>query len=271
MFSLNCIIVAFSILETGNSILRVKHYGTIHSSQIRHSIVKRGLSENNHPFNKINEIQFNSMGQKFRLILHPNTDVLHSKFRASEIDELGVEQPILIEQGDFYNGRVFGELSSSVSLHIENGIMMGSIELERETFHIEPSWRHIPELDNRTMIIYKQSDVILDWNKESTLLGARTCGVEEDFQNLDEYSNSSVLTRKKRQIIYEEENNFFPTKTRCSLLLVADYTFYMNMGGSSTKTTTNYLITLIDRVHKIYNNTVWRNILMVLVLKEWVS
>ena len=31
------------------------------------------------------------------------------------------------------------------------------------------------------------------------------------------------------------------------------------MGGSNSKTTVNYLISLIDRVHKIYEDTVWRD------------
>ena len=47
-------------------------------------------------------------------------------------------------------------------------------------------------------------------------------------------------------------------QTRCPLLLVADYRFFSEMGGGSSKTTVNYLISLIDRVHKIYEETVWR-------------
>ena len=35
--------------------------------------------------------------------------------------------------------------------------------------------------------------------------------------------------------------------------------FYNEMGGGSSKTTVNYLISLIDRVHKIYEDTVWRD------------
>ena len=46
-------------------------------------------------------------------------------------------------------------------------------------------------------------------------------------------------------------------QTRCPLLLVADYRFFNEMGGGSSKTTVNYLISLIDRVHKIYEDTVW--------------
>ena len=36
-------------------------------------------------------------------------------------------------------------------------------------------------------------------------------------------------------------------QTRCPLLLVADYRFFSEMGGGSSKTTVNYLISLIDR------------------------
>ena len=46
-------------------------------------------------------------------------------------------------------------------------------------------------------------------------------------------------TRHKRQT---ESYEYTPTKTRCPLLLVADYRFYQEMGASSTKTTINYLV-----------------------------
>jgi hypothetical protein len=36
-------------------------------------------------------------------------------------------------------------------------------------------------------------------------------------------------------------------QTRCPLLLVADYRFFNEMGGGNSKTTVNYLISLIDR------------------------
>ena len=40
-------------------------------------------------------------------------------------------------------------------------------------------------------------------------------------------------------------------------LLQFIYRFFNEMGGGSSKTTVNYLISLIDRVHKIYEDTVW--------------
>ena len=40
-------------------------------------------------------------------------------------------------------------------------------------------------------------------------------------------------------------------QTRCPLLLVADYRFFSEMGGGSSKTTVKYLISLFIREHKI--------------------
>ncbi|XP_045483006.1 ADAM 17-like protease [Harmonia axyridis] len=250
-------ILVLNIFATGSNALFIKKYDTIKAADIKHVIVKRGLTDSYHPYNKIKELHFNTLGKYFRLVLSPNNDILHSNFKSYEIDETGNEQLIHIDKEEFYTGRVFGEKSSNVSLHIDNGMLTGTIELEKDTYHFEPAWRHLSGKDNETIMAYKQSDVKLDWDKDEALLGTKSCGVEPDDYVFESYDNSS-LVRDKRQIIFYEENNFVPTRTRCSLLLVADYTFYKNMGGSSTKKTTNYLINLIDRVHKIYNSTVWR-------------
>lgn len=98
------------------------------------------------------------------------------------------------------------------------------------------------------MIVYKASDVKLSWehyqNGEGHTHGSpKTCGyvkeendeeVKDNFGKLQKYSN-----RTKRQT---ETYEYTPTKTRCPLLLVADYRFYREMGASSTKTTINYLV-----------------------------
>lgn len=45
--------------------------------------------------------------------------------------------------------------------------------------------------------------------------------------------------RHKRQA---DQYEYTPTKTRCPLLLVADYRFFQEMGSGNTKTTINYLV-----------------------------
>lgn len=72
----------------------LKYFETIHKSELKHTIVKRGLQESSHPFNKIKEVAFNTLGREFRLILTPKRDVLHSKFKAYSVDGDGTETSV---------------------------------------------------------------------------------------------------------------------------------------------------------------------------------
>lgn len=69
----------------------LKHYEFIDASDIIHKIVKRGAKPSNHPFNIIKEVEFQTLGRNFRLILHPHKDVLHSNFKAYTVDADGNE------------------------------------------------------------------------------------------------------------------------------------------------------------------------------------
>lgn len=59
------------------------------------------------------------------------------------------------------------------------------------------------------------------------------------FNLFNESKLSSAKRRVKRQA---DQYEYTPTKTRCPLLLVADYRFFQEMGGGNTKTTINYLV-----------------------------
>lgn len=218
----------------------LKYYEILHADTPKHKIVKRGIQDSYHPFNKIKEIEFDTLGRSFRLILNPSLTVLHPNFKAYVIDENGKENHVLVERENFFKGRVFGEVKSDVGLHIEDGVMMGSIHLPNEVYHIEPSWRHLPDLDNRTMITYRESDVKLSW-KESDLdsdgLGIKTCGFVNNESSSEDLQSDII----KRDI--QSEDLVF-TRTRCPLLLVADYRFYREMGGGKNRTTINYLVSI---------------------------
>lgn len=123
--------------------------------------------------------------------------------------------------------------------------------------------------DQLTMITYKGSDVKNSWEAEETdedLDGpnlpicayvkegnvTKESGPEPDYEQ--------IMKRWRRDLSMERRSAIAirPHKTRCPLLLVADYRFYREMGGSSNKSTINYLISLIDRVTKIYEETQWK-------------
>lgn len=63
-----------------------------------------------------------------------------------------------------------------------------------------------------------------------------------EVETVDDDDDDLVsITRNKREAdSYNYVTN--PTKTRCPLLLVADYRFFREMGGGDTKTTINYLV-----------------------------
>lgn len=132
----------------------LKYFETIHADDLVHTVVKKGLKESSHPFNKIKEVNFKALGRDFRLILTPKKEVLHSKFKAYTVDAEGKEtafhigklnyiyiyvynDTILIDHENFYNGRVFGETNSHVNMHIDDGMLTGSIHLPDEIYHLE--------------------------------------------------------------------------------------------------------------------------------------
>ncbi|XP_030556156.1 ADAM 17-like protease isoform X1 [Drosophila novamexicana] len=248
-----CVIFTCLLVENCVALKRtLRHYEVFHRDDVVHRIVKRGVRQSNNPYNTIKELEFKTLGKNFRVILHPHRDVLHSKFRAYAVDADGNETVVHLDHENFYTGRVFGELESSVRAHIEDGTLTMSIELPQETYHIEPSWRHLPTAKKHTMVAYKSSDVKLNHAEHGSV--PKTCGYIKEGRELE--AKDELIVREKRQA---DQYEYTPTKTRCPLLLVADYRFFQEMGGGNTKTTINYLISLIDRVHKIYNDTVWQD------------
>lgn len=96
------------------------------------------------------------------------------------------------------------------------------------------------------MITYKQSDVKFSWDRDDLPLdqvGPRICGYVKEGADDEELEEPNQWTSKhhkeKRQV---DQYEYTPTKTRCPLLLVADYRFFQEMGASNTKTTINYLV-----------------------------
>ncbi|XP_069997817.1 ADAM 17-like protease isoform X2 [Penaeus vannamei] len=284
LFSVSECVISFDItgglFKTYPKHPNLRYYEVIDSSAFNHHIVKRGIKESNHRFNKIKEVQFSALGRDFRLILNPRKGLLHSQFKAYAIDGKGNEKIIHVDHENFYEGRVFGEKTSDVSAHLEDGVMTATINTPDDTYHIEPSWRHLPDSREDSMIVYRGSDVKYSWeDNHPSLKGHKLCDYvkegnetetdDEGEEWIEGYEPPDGIIpenlpedhgpkrRVKRQ--QAEPYNFNGDKTRCPLLLVADYRFFREMGGSNYKTTVNYLINLIDRVDKIYENTVWRD------------
>ena len=246
----------------------LRHYETIHKSQLSHQVVKRGATLSTHKYNQIKEVEFKALGKDFKLILSPTKGLLSSKFRAVEVDDEDEKEVFIpVDKDSFYDGRVFGEDESKAQVHMEDGVITANIKTKDDIYHIEPAWRHLPDQDQETMIAYKESDIKFSWTEpdENAFTPPKVCDyikengtaeIEDDEDDLD-VSDGGRHKRSSEFSYNPGEGNL--RQTRCPLLLVADYRFYKEMGGSNSKTTVNYLISLIDRVHKIYEDTVWRD------------
>ena len=226
---------------------------------LTHNIVKRGAKPSINLHNKIREVEFKALGKKFKLILHPHRDVLHQNFKAYQIDSDGNETIIHVDHDSFFRGRVFGEISSHVSAHIDEGVLTATIILPEDTYHIEPSWRHLPDFSNKHMIAYKASDVKLSWENHdhSEHFKPSKCGfvkegleleTDEDDEEpeVEAYGSNGPISHDERVKRQADQYEYTPTKTRCPLLLVADYRFFQEMGSSNTKTTISYLVSWLS-------------------------
>lgn len=81
-------------LNAANLSKNLKYYESIHADDIVHKIVKRGTKHSTHPFNTIKEVEFKVHGRHFRVILHPQKEILHSNFKAYAIDGDGHEKVV---------------------------------------------------------------------------------------------------------------------------------------------------------------------------------
>lgn len=94
-------------------------------------------------------------------------------------------------------------------------------------------------------------------SEKDKYLGQMQTDFESETQTDSNQSNISTgAKRVKRQSDYE----YTPTKTRCPLLLVADYRFFQEMGASNTKTTISYLVskcTVLSQIRETGFRFLW--------------
>lgn len=83
-----------SVRLAANLSKNLRYYESIHADDITHKIVKRGTKHSTHPFNTIKEVEFKIHGRHFRVVLHPQKEVLHSNFKAYSMDGDGHEKII---------------------------------------------------------------------------------------------------------------------------------------------------------------------------------
>ncbi|XP_064652280.1 ADAM 17-like protease isoform X2 [Lineus longissimus] len=227
----------------------LSHYETMHINDVNHQIVKRSLDGPWH----MKKLDFSTLGRHFRVYLQPDSHVLAQDFKAYARKGDGTKEQFGIDPGNFYKGHVSGETHSEVHAYWEDNAISATIKTPEDTYVIEPSWGHLPQSPNYTMITYKGSDVKSLFDKNQTNgFKKKYCEFVRPPGSAETSSKSNDTGTEKDDVHSREKRAFIPLKNTCPLGLTADYRFFENMGKKNLVHTTNYLIGLISRVDALY-------------------
>ncbi|ELU09130.1 hypothetical protein CAPTEDRAFT_216817 [Capitella teleta] len=238
---------------------RLKHYETLHRNDLsRHTIVKRSADLNS-VFAQQKIISLKAFGRNFDLHLQKQRGLLSSSFKAITVFGNSSIEDIYIDAEDFFEGYVQDDpRASKVRAHFEGDDLVATIWMLGEVYSIEPSWRHLPESADYSMIAYRASDLIRDrQDNPEGHAGSNFCGFVH--ADMDEASaerhpppddpTSSKKTPGKRNKRQVDSHN------TCPVMLVADYHFFNKVGGQSVAASASYLLGVISRVDSIYRAT----------------
>ncbi|KAL5268235.1 hypothetical protein ACHWQZ_G002185 [Mnemiopsis leidyi] len=188
--------------------------------------------------------------------LSPHTEIFHKHFKTVLLNSNSSSTLENARHGH-YIGRMDTVRDSRIVIHMTNdGLVTGNIELNNEIYYIEPSWRHISELHDFHMIVYKKSDVFFRIGHNETgqfcaheshkhsQLSSRLLPLNNTPSNTD--SGFTYDTRFKRAI---------RVRNTCEVILIADYKFFSTIGGSDEQQTKTYLIAIFERINQIFRSS----------------
>uniref|UniRef100_A0A0L8FS77 Peptidase M12B domain-containing protein n=1 Tax=Octopus bimaculoides TaxID=37653 RepID=A0A0L8FS77_OCTBM len=264
-----CLAACGFIPVTGNINQKLHYFETLKSTDI-HIITKRSIDAN--PQSHLKFVHLKGLGRDFSFYLRSSQQVLTHDFEATVVDADGHESSLFVDKNAFYQGALQDDAHSHVEAVWEGEDLLATITTPNDTYTVEPSWRHLPNSKNHTMIIYKGSDVVSFYNKTghgNQLVCRSQPGVT---LSKEEYEKSLEITKRfhesgmKNFSKYSGDNpdsghhrskRFVLKHDTCDMILVADYTFFKGIGNSDSLNTANYLIHIMSKVDHIYRNTVW--------------
>lgn len=211
-------------------------------------------------FRESKEISFQALGRNFNLVLYPGTSVLSVNFQANTVDRFGRKKPFYVNPNEFFTGHLAEDASVKVAAHFEDGILSSTITFPNETYAIEPAWRHLPPSDNHTMIVYRGSDVKWDELYPTDEQGRKreklSDGIRLELDEKEKEAAKIMEDQLKQEYGESRVRRSTGRKNLCTLLIVADYLFFKDV-GITREGTALYLVGVLNRVNERYKKTVW--------------
>ncbi|XP_070533184.1 ADAM 17-like protease isoform X1 [Ptychodera flava] len=265
MASLMYTVVVYFILHVispckGSLDHALHHYETLHMDDIRHHVVKRDVDNT---AKDVKQLSFSVLGKDFKLHLYQHSSIMSRNFKAYIVKGNGDRTEHTVDKDLLYHGHLADESNTHVKAMIEKDSLTATIRTNEDIYVIEPSWRHITEEHNYTMIAYRNSDVKFNLTEDGK---GNFCGhshhLPEELQ--EEYERYREPWTFMPNVNYTGSKHHrarrAASKDTCPLLLIADYKFYNSMGRDDVSSTVNYMIGLVDRVDAIYRATNWAQV-----------
>ena len=256
------------------------YYETLLQTHFQHKIVRRSVEtqhqQQNHQKqqqhehrNNIRHLSFEAHGRTFIIHLKQSNGIYSTDFKAYRVRKEGTPDKVNMDRKTFYAGHLVNEvLPSSVFLHIINDhVISGYIKTTTDTFIIEPipdtshsgNHRNDVEHDNSPVIIYRESDVKADTcSLHSTQFNDVACTYYKE-STLNDKSNSAGLNvnYKPKSRLRRSASKKCDPKKFCTLLLIADYLYYRNVGGGNVERTIYFMLQAINFADRIFTDTDW--------------
>ncbi|XP_025085770.1 ADAM 17-like protease [Pomacea canaliculata] len=237
-------------VEENNLHKQLFHYETLKKSDISLHVRHHRDVDTGHVTART-YVTFFTLGMNFSMVLKAGSPVVAPGLRAYTVDRNGKYEPLHVDSNDFLTGHLQENESMHVYAHYEEDILCTTVYFPNEIYFTEPSWRHLPSSSGWDLISYRLSDVNSNhtgpFSDPLTLLQRPS---SDESVSSDEQHQRFSRIRQKRQR--------YGLNKKCSLRLVADYSFYSQYARTSASEAIKIMVSSIEEVNRIYNHTEWK-------------
>nr|pir hypothetical protein R03G5.4 - Caenorhabditis elegans [Caenorhabditis elegans] len=189
-------------------------------------------------------VHFEFLDQEYVVDLEPNHSTFHENFKVFTQDG-----PQIVPRDEYIGTVREPRAGRAVLTQLEENVYIGSLYFVDDTLHLEPSYPHQLSDDLGPVVGYFESD--LDLNLDLSAMPVRN---QVSFRRANpflKHRRAIAIPSDRRKDVLNVKRN------RCTLKLVADYSFYSIFGKNNTGIVTKFLVNMIARVNEIYTPINW--------------
>jgi Reprolysin family propeptide. len=239
----------------------ISYYEILHTTHVTHNVARRSVTEPDKEDTAIRHLIFTTHGREFTLKLRQNSAVLSDDFSAHYFDKQNSHvKDFALNREALYTGYVSGDYSSDAIVYMSgdgnDDVITATIFTYNDTVHIEPLRKLVVGAPHSEMIVYKESNLkerpydFLETNIDGHIAAVMT----PDSENL-RHTPSKIRSRRSAQ--KPPANSCSVPFILCRMYLVADYTFFREVGNSDRRDTIYHMLQAIQLADKTFKGTQW--------------